>query len=260
MPPTRCGITCYHVIVDDNADVRKLTDKPGIDGRKQNGTSQISIISPAICESKATIRCLERVIKFSNLPLAEDIQQLEDFRKEIAKPVIGHVFLASGLRLHKNRRKMDWALISTPGPYIRNKPAPAPAFHAQRDRPWDRRYTKTRDSVIRNCGRMRAEDWVAKQGRTSGYTSGQVNKLHREVKWEDHGNLQTSEVEVSGLSRAFAETGDLGSMVTNAEGELVGLLIGKDSHAHDFDSGLVTPIEEIQLDIEKRHGGCLSLE
>lgn len=59
--------------------------------------------------------------------------------------------------------------------------------------------------------------------------------------------------------RDFAEGGDSGPMVMNASGELVDLLVGKDSCSTDWGIGFVTPIQDIQQDVEKQTSGLWSL-
>lgn len=99
-----------------------------------------------------------------------------------------------------------------------------------------------------------------KRGRSSGVTSGLVNAINREVQWEDHENMRSEEVEVMGLRMAFAEGGDSGSIVTDQHKDLMRLLLAKDSCASDWGMGFVTPIADIQRDVQRLTGGFLSLE
>ena len=168
--------------------------------------------------------------------------------------------LASGLRINEARRRMDWALVESPDTFTTNKPPPADSFPSAAQQHYPQKYRASVDSKVRQFGRMALGDWVAKRGRSSNDTSGIVNRMRRLVHWDNHHDLISEEVEVFGLMRDFADHGDSGAFVTNVRGELVGLLIGRDSNASDFDIGFVTPIEDIQQDIKELSGGFLSLE
>jgi hypothetical protein len=178
--------------------------------------------------------------------------------QKLKAPTIGRVLLASGLRTNEANRRMDWALIETPNTFAVNKLPPAKAFPSAEEQPWPQKYRIGSDSKLRHLGRITLGEWVAKKGRTTNYTSGTVNRMRRGVHWDAHSGLISEEVEVFGLTKNFAGPGDAGSFVTNVRGELVGLLIGRD--AYPLDCGIVTPIEDIQQDIERTAGGFLSLE
>ena len=105
---------------------------------------------------------------------------------------------------------------------------------------------------------MRGGDFVAKYGRTTGPTTGIVNSRDRVISWEAH-RFESVEIEAFGIASAFADPGDSGSFVTNAQVELVGLVIGRDCHSNNYDSGIITPIEELREDVFRRTGGTLSL-
>ncbi|CAF9941023.1 MAG: hypothetical protein HETSPECPRED_002846, partial [Heterodermia speciosa] len=62
---------------------------------------------------------------------------------------------------------------------------------------------------------MALQDWVIKKGRTSGVTTGQVNKSARSINWASYNNWITEEWEVLGMSGDFARPGDSGAFVTN---------------------------------------------
>lgn len=107
---------------------------------------------------------------------------------------------------------------------------------------------------------IRPGSWVAKTGRTTGVASGAVNIMRRFIHREQHGDCCTEEVEVLGLAKEFADGGDSGSMVMNASGEVVGLLIGKESCSTDWAVGFVTPIQDIQQDVKQQTGRFLGLD
>lgn len=99
--------------------------------------------------------------------------------------------------------------------------------------------------------------WVAKQGRTSPHTSGEVNKLCTTIKW--HEEFVTEEKEVFGLNRNFADTGDSGSWVTDEDLELVGMVIANDPYATKWSIGFVSDIGEIEEDVKELCGVSFAL-
>ena len=180
-----------------------------------------------------------------------------------SKPVIGHVIAASGLRSNVAFRSMDWALVETSVKHGKNKPPPISSFKKVSELPSvlgsKSNYKMTKDSVVRQIGEIKKDSWVAKTGRTSEVTAGFVNEMKRIVNWEQYKDYCSEEVELIGLGNDFAQLGDLGSMMTNSSGELVGMLIARDSCVNDYDIGLVTPILDIFQDVKQQTGGVLSL-
>lgn len=241
-PPLKVGITCHHVVA------------PGLD---QNPTT---IEYPAAFDRIASMNFFESWLMSDNPTKGID-GDLERMRHHHAHPVIGKVIAFSGLRKNASCRRMDWALFDTPETHTRNKPPPQYAFNDDVQYPigLSSFYTLTEDSYVRNIGVMKPESWVAKRGRTSRVTSGTVNSMKRFVHWKQHETFCSEEIEVIGLGKDFAMGGDSGSIVTNVSGELVGLLIGKDSSSTEWGVGYVTPIDDIQQDVKQRTGGFLRL-
>jgi hypothetical protein len=86
---------------------------------------------------------------------------------------------------------------------------------------------------------------VTKKGRKA-LTAGTVNHMKREVQWEP--GETSREVEIMSRDTLFGAPGDTGSIVTNAQGEMAGLLFAIDACAK-HSSGFVTPIAAIQQHI-----------
>ena len=80
------------------------------------------------------------------------------------------------------------------------------------------------------------------------------------LHWARDDHLYSDEVELYGLTRNFAERGDSGSVVMNESGKLLGLPIGDDCCSSDRGYEYVTPIRDIQEDIELQTGGVLGPE
>lgn len=242
--PAKVGIMCNHVVA---AGTEKSTNKV--------------VAYPAALDRGVTRNAFEAILKSetSSEIVRADFEILQHLD---ANPGIGKVVAASGLRTNASNRRMDWALFETPATHTRNKPPPKSAFLTNLDFPGGikQMYTPNEDSYVRNMGVIKADSWVSKTGKTSGVTSGTVNTLTRAVHWEQHGEFYSDEIEVMGLTNDFAMGGDSGSMVMNASGELVGLLIGKDSCASDWGGGFVTPIQDILQDVKTETGGSLSLD
>lgn len=241
--PAKIGITCNHDVAAGTAKSTKVVEYP------------------AALDRRATRNACEAIVK-SEAPSESVRTALETLKLLDANPEIGKVRAASGLRKNASNRRMDWALFETPSTHTRNKPPPNSAFLKPQDFPGGNEllYTQNEDSYVRNIGVIKANSWVSKTGRTSRVTSGTVSTLTRAVHWEQHGEFYSDEIEVMGLTNDFADGGDSGSMVMNASGELVGLLIGKDSCATDWSVGFVTPIQDIQQDVKMETGGFLSLD
>lgn len=241
-PPTKVGVTCHHVVAP------RLDKDP------------TTVEYPTAFDRIASINFFESHLK--STPDKDFEEALGKMQFLHANPVIGKVFAYSGLRKNASNRRMDWAIFETPDTYTKNRPPPKSAFKKPEDFPGgvSLSYKLTEDSYVKNMDRIRPGSWVAKTGRTTGVTSGTVNLMRRFVHWEQHGDFCSEEVEVLGLAEDFADGGDSGSFVMNVSGELVGLLIGKESGATGWNSGFVTPIQDIQQDVKQQTGGFLSLD
>jgi len=182
---------------------------------------------------------------------SDTLQRLE----KLAVDGIGYVRYASGHRRTNENRRLDWALIEAPTTFSRNKPPSdqLDVFSLERGKII---YKVGPNDFITTFGTVQEGQWVVKAGRTTT-RSGFINKESREVRWDNH--VTSVECDVIGNAADFAMGGDLGSWVVNEKQELVGILIGSDTNASDWGSGLVTPIEEIMKDIALKTGGQISL-
>lgn len=74
--------------------------------------------------------------------------------------------------------------------------------------------------------------------------------------------MDTCEVEITSSSSTcvFGARGDSGSIITNQQGELIGLLFAAASPAKDLDIGYMTPIDAILDDVKHLSGGFLSFD
>lgn len=190
-------------------------------------------------------------------------------RRIFAKPPIGQVIVASGMRIYANNRRMDWVLIKVPGKACGNHPPPytTGSFEktnlSNKSTPEDEYKKITEDSIIRQFGNMSPEMWVVKHGRTTKTTFGTVNRMSRTVHWGPDARefvSESQEVEVFGQGDAFAYHGDSGSFVCDMSGGLVGLLIAMDLSIGEYGCGYVTPIRDLQGDVKKMTGGFVTLD
>jgi hypothetical protein len=97
---------------------------------------------------------------------------------------------------------------------------------------------------------------VVKAGRSST-TSGFMNRVQREVNWQNQ--AVSMEYEVIENAADFAQGGDSGSWVVNEKKELVGIVIGSDTKCGDWGCDLVTPTHEILEDITLKTVGQILL-
>lgn len=259
IPPYKVALTCHDVVTLDQNGRKRQIGKARVDfGAIDN---KIAVEYPAVIDRITTLKVLNDDLK-SRDPGAKEAFEVTE--SPHSNPIIGHVIAASGLRTNNVNRSMNWALIETPGTHTKNKPPLKNMFLRDAELPspleWDVGYHMTADSVVRQIGAVEKGSWVAKTGRTSRVTSGFVNRMDRVVNWAQYGGFHSEEIEVIGPGRDFAAGGDSGSMVTNSSGELVGILIGKDSCASDHGIGFFTPIFDIFRDVELQTGGVLSLD
>ena len=255
-------LTCCYVIADKGGPAKETINKNGLSIDSDHGL-HILVQSPAALDLNESIQ--QRRESLAEDPKDEKMRSdLEGFLRLSANLVIGKVIAASGVRISKHVRRMDWALISTTGPLAKNKPPPHSAFSGQMPVAFPKgrvyAYKINEDFCVWQFAPLQLDSWVAKTGRTSGVTSGVVNNMQRLVHWLEYGDLVSKEVEVMGLVTNFASAGDSGSMVTDELGNLVGILIGRDSCAREFDVGFVTPIFDIQADVREKTGGFLSID
>jgi hypothetical protein len=252
----KCALTCYRVVKDVKESITEYTDDNGVHPTDPRG--HVVVEYPAAYDANYTMKSLRESMQ--NNPSEHKKSEHATLSWLMANPSIGKVLLASGYAVTKENSRLDWALIETPGTFSPNRPpARSELTNLAPPPPPPFEYTLNADSKVRNFGQIRVGDWLAKRGRTSGVTSGKVNKMDREVKWES--GQVTQEIEVFPNLGDFVLPGDSGSMVLNRHGELVGLLFGREAVCGDHDIGFVTPIEAIQKHVkELSGGGYLSLD
>ncbi len=251
-----CALTCYHVIRASDKSIAEHTDKNGI--RSDDPRGQVIVEYPAAYDARYTLKNLDTSLQEypDDADLSKDRTTLLSL---MSNPGIGRVILSSGHLVEENHR-LDWALIESPRTFSPNKPAPKSALiQTAFELPPTLLYRLNSDSKVRSFGQVKLGDWVIKRGRTTYYTSGQINKMYREVQWPS--GYKTMEIEIKSEAGEFASPGDSGAIVTNTQGELVGLLFAKDSYPSQFSFGIMTPITFIQQHVrEVTGGGFLSLD
>lgn len=239
-------ITCYHVIRSyQNPSLALATDRDGI---KMSDNDQIRALVeyPAAPDREYTARLLD------DMP-----DRQARFLSMAANP-IGQVLAASGYKVNKANRRMDWALIESPITYSKNI-APSRFGLRKLQQPPLGSYNIGEQFIITKTAAVQVNEFVIKKGRTSGITSGFINKMQRVIAWPSLGGRETEEIEVMGLGGDFADPGDSGSFITDIRGRLVGLLFAKDACASDYDVGFMTPIHDIQDNVREVTGATLSL-
>ena len=246
-------VTCYHTVWDE-----KEYDSYTVNSNNYPGPTFVQY--PAPMDLEDTILTMTRELSEappSMMPVYQDILNLAQRLK--LNPNIGHVYAASGVRKDSNNRRLDWSVVESPGTFRKNKPPHSLQVYAS-DMPRFMTYAINEDFTVRAFSRLSKGDYVWKKGRASGVTTGMANRLDRSVHWGPPYDMVSNEIEVISDSKSFAEPGDSGSMVTNKNGELVGMVIGKDCQANDYDIGIVSSFDTIQADTMAMTGGYLSLE
>lgn len=248
----RCILTCYNVIRSPDKEVVMYTDEHGVVLDNQIGHDVVEY--PAAYDTKYTLSELGRVCALN--PNDSEASQLRDtLSSRFSNPEIGRVILASGDRL-TNGYRSDWALVESPSTFSPNRPVPKSAIFPNWDLPPNRLYSQNEDSKIREFGRVRLGDWVAKRGLISGCSTGEINNMERVLQWQ---GKRTMEVEILSRRGDFARPGDSGSMVTGGQGELLGVVYGIDQDT-GFDVALMTRIDQIQEDVKRlTNGGLITL-
>ena len=259
LPDRKVFMTVYHLLNPKKAPLDAYEAERGI--RSDDSMSEKPQVTyPASFDSRATISSFRKAIQ--NLPQqASDLTtRLARFEALAARPPIGRIFAGSGKRRNDEGRRMDWLLVESPATFRSNKPSPPSAFINAIEFPSsdELSYKLSVDSAMSKFGVLKLSSWVAKNGRSTGVTSGWVHTVGRDVNWEN--GMVTIEAEIKGNYRDFADHCDSGSFIHDEEGDLVGMLIGQDFYNNDFNSGFVSRIQDIIRDVKERTGGDLSLE
>lgn len=240
------AITCYHVIRSyTNTSLALATDRDGI---KMSDNDQVRALVeyPAAPDHEFTAQ-----------RLAGTPEKRARFLSMAANP-IGQVLAASGYKVNKDNRRLDWALIESPTTYSKNT-APSGLDLTRLELPPLGSYDIGEGFIITETAAVQLNEFVIKKGRTSGITSGFTNKMQRVIAWPSFGGKETEEIEVMGLGKDFGDPGDSGSFITDMKGRLVGLLFAKDACVSSYDVSFMTPIHDVQDNVREVTGATLSL-
>lgn len=252
--PSKVVLTSHNIFSGIGDGSSQQTDLVGVTNKEGSEIEGLQVKYPAPADTMATIKHLEPLCLKPGYPSSTH-QNLKDFRGATTAPPIGHIIAASGHRLNENCHRMDWALIQVTSFITENRPPPATHLN-------DRGYPKsgpfmylfTRDSIITNLCEIIPGSWAVKNGKSTGVTSGYINRMPRTIQWDDQ--QESEEVDFVGLIHNFVQTGDSGSFVVDESGNLVGLLIAIDLVTS---CAFVTPIREILADVKAMTGGNLTI-
>jgi hypothetical protein len=251
----RCAITCYHVVKSLDAAIATHTNTHGVMLNDPRGHETVEY--PAAYDATYTLSRLNRICT-EDSDDAEAIKAHQTLPARFSKPGIGRVILASGYR-YKDGRRSDWALVESPSTFSANKPPLREAIRAPFKLPQNSLYSQNSDSEVREFGQAKPGDWVTKIGRSTGCTSGKINKMDR-VTRGPQGTL-TKQVEIISHEGGFAGPGDSGAMVTGRRGELLGLVVSIDEYSGNYDVAFMTTIQQIQQDVKDFTGdGFISVD
>lgn len=260
----KVGMTVFHLVSG-----QRTPDDPGLHAKAVDTTTssnKAQMEFPAAYDRKFAIEHYNNRLQgeLNQVQRMRYQKELDRLVKHDAEPVIGSVLYYSGFRKNANDRRMDWALFETESTWTDNIPPPASSFLNESSRLPSTAsaavdYDADASSRIQRFGKMQLGGWVVKRGRTTTDTSGEVIHLRRSVNWQAYNGFISEELEVIGLNGDFADGGDCGSWVTNEKGELVGIVIAKDSNATGYNIGFVSDIGEIQEDFEALCGGRFAL-
>lgn len=252
--PSKVALTSYNLFSKRGSRGSPQTDLTGLNFKEASEIERLEVEYPAYSDTMATIKHLEALCLKPECP-SYIHQKLKDFRDASTAPPIGNIIAASGHRLNECRHRMDWVLFQVSGCIAENRPPPADCLEYQSYPEFGPQgYRVTQDSIITNISEVIPGSWVVKRGKTTGVTSGYINRMPRIIQWEDQ--QESEEVDVVGLIQDFVQGGDSGSFVVDEFGNLVGLLIATDRVTS---CAFVTPIGEILADVKTITGGNLTI-
>ncbi|KAL8830716.1 MAG: hypothetical protein Q9191_001278 [Dirinaria sp. TL-2023a] len=261
---TKVAMTVFHLVSGQKTPDDPVLHPRAVDATTSSNKTQMEF--PAAYDRKFAIEHYNDRLqgKLSQAQRMAYQKELDRLVKHDAKPVIGSVLYYSGVRKNSKGRRMDWALFETESTWTENIPPSAASFANPASRfpssaSAEVFYEPDASTRIRRFGKMQLGGWVVKSGRTTSDTSGEVNHLRRSINWQAHNRFISEEIEVMGLNSDFVDGGDSGSWVSNEEGELVGMLIAKDSNASNYNIGFVSDIGDIQEDFEALCGWTFTL-
>lgn len=117
----QCALTCYSIVAEGDPENQLHNDRNSINLGGQQSFSHIGVVYPANLDAVRTREFLQKEIQKpeddgSNQQVLQILDGLE------AAGPIGQIRYASGLRRDRDGRRMDWAMVVSPGTYARNKP------------------------------------------------------------------------------------------------------------------------------------------
>lgn len=257
-----CFLTCYHVVAggERNPERREQNNKNGINFAKAAGPNPIGVNYPAPFDAAVTKENFESNTKEGNDPDQSNKKSLEVFTR-YASNGIGRVEYASGVRKNQDNRRMDWALVvvNHPGDFGQNL-VPLKVWRPQEL--FDQRLKAPKWSpgdIVSKFASPKEGDWVAKIGRSTQVTAGEVIAMKARVTFEAVDDFETDEIQVlpGYAGTNFAEGGDSGSMVVNHRGEWIGIVMAVDA---SDEVTYIMSVKDIMDDIKKQtNGGTIFL-
>jgi hypothetical protein len=254
----KCFLTCHHVIPSGDPAHRSSNDVQGIglDGRKVE--HRIKVDYPAAYDTAKTRSMWMPKIANDDKHSAVGRNTIQTINRYASAGGIGGVEYSSGFRKNNKNTRLDWALVvlNSSASFSQNKPPPETAFlpEALFDKTFE--YVVEPNEIVSNYAPLVTGDWVAKTGRTTTVTAGEVSSIKTEVWWENGMKSMESVVLTAIGGHQFAKGGDSGAMVINLKKEWVGIVIGSDAY---FETGYVTPVQDLMDDIKEKTGGIISL-
>jgi hypothetical protein len=255
----RAFMSCYHVIENgSDAGDRQHYRQYGIGLNGDRLGKPIIVDYPAYLDAEHTRTQLAEELQKKGDPTGKLSRTLQTIDRYRSQGGLGQVRLASGRRL-RNKRRMDWmlAVVNKPEDFGVNQPPP-PFFsrlHLFNRVIYEKPAPNETVSRVGPMTDLPIKNWVAKQGRMTNITAGDVQKLRETVRW-DNGMISEEPVVHSAFGLKFTRPGDSGSMVVNAQKELVGMVIGVGVSP---DRTYITPVQDIFDDIKENGGGIVTL-
>ena len=240
-------LTCSHVLFSKETPAQAKISRDGM--RLDEFLGKFEATYPAVYDLDWNIKRLDNAINSRTLDSSE-IQLYRQLHR-LRHTSVGTVIAASGIRKNADDRRVDWALIRSSESNMRNH---VPSKYEVKQE----HYQIPDGTKVRSHAEVSMGDWVVKQGRTTGTTTGRVSKMRRFVPWPEHG-IHSSEIEIFGETEDFALSADSGSMVTDINGALVGILFGNETRVLNFNVGFITPFKDLVDDVKHYTTGTLSL-
>lgn len=250
----QCFLTCYHVVRLGDLGNLKHTDIKGIGLRKVKVKRPIQICYPATCDAEETREVLQKEIDSNDDREDAARQTLNVIDEYKSQGDIGRVMYASGDRVREGRA-VDWAIVMLNHNVPFGKNVPPPFFSALQLGIF--KYNVEPNETITTVGNFELDGWVAKVGRSTGVSTGDVNCMRSDFPNKRTGTT-TSEVMLVAFPSGsiFVRPGDSGSMVINIKKEWVGMVFGSQNGE---ECAFATSAQDILDDIKETTGGTLSL-